>query len=253
MAKTLAAALLLAAIGLVPTYARAADPPLPNKPEPWPFTGIFGTYNEAALQRGFQVYEQVCSACHNLSHLHYADLAGIGYDEAQIKAFAARSEVTTVNNKGKMFKRPARPSDLFVGPFPNEAAAKAAFGGRAPPDLSTIVKARAGGPDLVYGILTGFTKAPKGFPMPPGTFYNKYFPGHRILMPPPLHPGAVHYADGTKATVPQMAHDVASFLTWASHPNLDERHRMGFKVILFLIVAAAVFYAAKRKIWSRIH
>lgn len=252
MAKALLAALLFGALSLAPNLARAqADPPLPH--EQWSFTGIFGTYNDVTLQRGFQVYEQVCSACHNLAHLHYSELTGIGYDEAQIKAIAARSEILAGPNKeGKMFKRPGLPSDFFIGPFPNEEAAKAAFG-VAPPDLSMIVKAREGGPDYVYGILTGFTKAPHGFALPPGTFYDKYFPGHRIHMPPPLHPGAVKFADGTPATVPQMAYDVASFLTWAAHPNLDERHRMGFKVVLFLIVGAGVFYGAKRKIWSRLH
>jgi ubiquinol-cytochrome c reductase cytochrome c1 subunit len=251
--RALAAALFLGAFSLAPSFARAADaPPLPR--EEWPFYGIFGTYNEAALQRGFQVYEEVCATCHNLSHLHYADLAGIGYDPAQIKAFAARSQVLAGPNKeGKMYERPALPSDLFVGPFPNEEAAAAAFAGAVPPDLSMIVKAREGGPNYVYAILTGFTNPPRGFTLPAGTYYNKYFLGHRMHMPPALRPGAVKYADGTQASVPQMAHDVASFLTWASHPNLDERHRTGFKVILFLIVGAGVFYAAKRKIWSRIH
>lgn len=253
MKKALLAALLFGGLSLLPTLAQAQEaPPLPD--ESWSFTGFFGTYNVAALQRGFQVYEQVCSACHNLDHLHYYDLAGIGYDEAEIKAIAAQKKVLAGPNKeGKMYKRPARPSDFFVGPFPNAEAAKASFGGAEPPDLSTIIKARDGGADYVYGILTGFGKPPHGFAMPPGTFYDKYFPGQRIHMPPPLQAGEVKFADGTKATVPQMAHDVATFLTWASHPNLDERHRMGFKVILFLVVAAFVFYGAKRKIWSRIH
>lgn len=253
MLKEAAAAVIACGLAFAPGLARAEDQ-LPLPKQEWPFRGIFGTYDEAALQRGFQVYKQVCSACHNLDHLRYSDLAGIGYDADQIKAIAAQSQVTDGPDKqGKMFKRPARPSDNWVGPFPNEEAAAATFGGTAPPDLSMIVKQREGGPDYVYGILTGFADAPKGETVPPGRYYNKYFLGHIIAMPPPLHPDAVKYADGTSATVPQMAHDVGSFLAWASHPNLDERHRTGFKVILFLVIAAGVFYAAKRKIWSRIH
>ena len=253
MLKKIAFALIVCGLALMPALARAEEtPPLPK--QEWPFDGIFGTYDEAALQRGFQVYTQVCSACHNLDHLHYSDLAGIGYDANQIKAIAAKSQITDGPDKtGKMFKRPARPSDSWVGPFANDEMAAATFGGAAPPDLSMIVKAREGGPDYVYGILTGFTNAPKDAKVPPGRFYNEYFLGHVIAMPPPLNANAVKYADGTSATVPQMARDVSSFLNWASHPNLDERHRTGFKVILFLIITAVVFYAAKRKIWSRIH
>jgi ubiquinol-cytochrome c reductase cytochrome c1 subunit len=253
MMKALACALFLAALALAPATLRAQEAPPPPHQE-WPFYGIFGTYDVAALQRGFQVYKQVCSTCHNLDHLHYNELAAIGYDAAEIKAIAAQAQVTAGPNKeGKMYKRPGRPSDAFVGPFPNEEAASAAFGGVAPPDLSMIVKAREGGPDYVYAILTGFSKPPSGFAVPSGDYYDKYFPGHVIAMPPPLRPDAVKYADGTPATVPQMAHDVASFLTWASHPNLDERHQTGFKVILFLIVGAGVFYGVKRKVWSRLH
>lgn len=253
MLKAAAAAVIACGLALASGLAQAEDQaPLPK--QQWPFDGIFGVYDIPALQRGFQVYKQVCSACHNLDHLHYSDLAGIGYDEDQIKAIAAQYQVTDGPNKeGQMFKRPARPSDGWVGPFPNVEAAENTFGGAAPPDLSMIVKAREGGPDYVYAILTGFANAPKDVPVPPGRYYNEYFLGHVIAMPPPLAANAVKYADGTPATVPQMAHDVASFLNWASHPDLDERHRTGFKVIVFLIVSAGVFYAAKRKIWSRLH
>jgi ubiquinol-cytochrome c reductase cytochrome c1 subunit len=254
----LLAVLLWAALAgsfAAPAHAQIAanqTPPLPH-PE-WSFSGIFGTYDPAALQRGFQVYKQVCSACHPLSHLYYRDLAALGYSPAEIKAIAAQYQVTAgPNAKGEMYKRPAQPFDHIVGPFPNEEAARAANGGALPPDLSMIVKAREGGADYVYGILNGFVKPPKGFKVPPGRYYNEYFPGHLIAMPPPLHPGEVTFADGTKATVPQMAHDVATFLTWASHPNLEARHTVGFSVMLFLIVGVIVFYAAKRKIWSAVH
>ena len=151
-----------------------------------------------------------------------------------------------------MFQRPARPSDPIPGPFPNDQAARVANNGALPPDLSLIAKAREGGPDYVYAILTGFKDAPGGFKMNPNMYYDEYFAGHQIGMPPPLSPDQVKFADGSPSTVPQMAHDVVSFLSWAAEPTLDERHRMGFKVFLFLIVATGVFYAAKRKIWSRI-
>jgi ubiquinol-cytochrome c reductase cytochrome c1 subunit len=259
MAKCLilVAALIWAALSgpfVPPAHAQAGGETPPLLHPQWSFAGIFGTYDPAALQRGFQVYKQVCSACHPLSHLTYQDLAALGYDEQEIKAIAAQYQVTAgPNAQGQMFKRPGLPADTFVGPFANEAAAAAANGGRAPPDLSMIVKAREGGANYVYSILNGFVKPPKGFTVPPGRYYNAYFPGHVIAMPPPLHPNAVTFADGTPATVPQMAHDVATFLTWASYPELDARHQVGFSVMLFLIVGVVVFYAAKRKIWSAVH
>ena len=152
-----------------------------------------------------------------------------------------------------MFQRPGRPSDPIPGPFPNDQAARAANNGALPPDQSLIVKARPGGPDYVYGILTGYKEPPSGFKMLEGMNYNEFFPGHQIAMPPPLADNAVTFADGTPATVPQMAHDITTFLTWAAEPRLEDRHRTGFKVTLFLVVAALVFYAAKRKIWATVH
>jgi ubiquinol-cytochrome c reductase cytochrome c1 subunit len=255
MAKyRVAAAVLLALAALVPTAAGAADetPPLPR--QQWSFDGVFGTYDRAAQQRGFQVYKQVCSACHPVKHLNFSDLAALGYAPSEIKAIAATDQCTDgPNDQGQMFQRPCRPSDPIPGPFPNDKAAQAANGGALPPDLSMIVKARDGGPDYVFWILNGFKPPPSGFTVPTGKYYNEYFPGNLIAMPPPLSDGVVTYADGTKATVPQMAHDVATFLTWASEPNLETRHRTGVKVFLFLIVAVGVFYAAKRKIWAVVH
>ena len=158
------------------------------------------------------------------------------------------------NDQGQMFQRPARPSDSFVAPFPNDQAARVANNGALPPDMSLLVKAREGGPDYVYGIATGFKDAPASCKLGANMYWNEYFPGHQIAMPPPLTAdGQVTYADGTKATIQQMAADVTTFLAWASEPNLNERHRMGVKVILFLLVAAGVFYAAKRRIWAKIH
>ena len=252
MAKSLwiAAAALLALAG----PSRAQDVVTPPHQQ-WSFEGVFGTYDPAALQRGFQVYKEVCSACHPLKHLAFRDLTEIGYSEDQVKGFAAQYQVTDgPNDQGQMYQRPARPSDPFVGPFPNDEAARAANNGALPPDLSMIAKAREGGPDYIYGILTGFKDAPKDVKLNPNMYYNEIFPGHQIAMPPPLTAdGQVTYADGTKSTIPQMAHDVATFLAWASEPNLDARHRMGFKVIVFLIIAIGVLYAAKRKVWSSLH
>src|SRR5271169_1252437 len=251
---TLAAA-VLGGLVLAPGIARAADqnPPLPR--QQWSFDGVFGTYDRAAEQRGFQVFKEVCSVCHPVKHLYLRDLTDIGYTEDEVKAIASTYQVTNEqpNDEGQMFQRAGRPSDPIPGPFPNDQAARAANNGALPPDLSMIVKARPGGPNYVYGILTGYKEAPAGFKMLEGMNYSEYFPGHQIAMPPPLSDGAVTFADGTPATVPQMAHDAVTFLTWAAEPNLDDRHRTGLKVILFLVVAAGVFYAAKRKIWAPIH
>ncbi len=254
MPRHVLAAAALTVLSLASAPARAADEaPTPPRQE-WSFDGVFGTYDRAALQRGFQVYKEVCSACHPVKHLYFRDLAQIGYDENQVKAIAATYQVTDgPNDKGQMYQRPGRSSDPIPGPFPNDEAARAANNGALPPDQSLIVKERDDGPDYVYALLNGFVPPPHGFEVRPGLYYNEYFPGHQIAMPPPLSAGAVTYADGTKATVPQMAHDVTTFLTWAAEPNLEERHRTGFKVFLFLIVGVGVFYAAKRRIWAAIH
>jgi ubiquinol-cytochrome c reductase cytochrome c1 subunit len=246
-----AASLFAAAVaGLARAQEEAPEPPHQH----WSFEGVFGTYDRAALQRGLQVYKEVCSACHALKHLYYRDLTELGYTEDQVKGFAAQFQVTDgPNDQGQMFERPARPSDRFVPPFPNDQAARAANNGALPPDLSLITKAREGGPDYADAILTGFKDPPPGFKLNPNMYYDEYFPGHQIAMPPPLSDNQVNYADGTKATVAQEAHDVVSFLSWAAEPTLEQRHRMGFKVILFLLIAAGVFYAAKRKIWASVH
>jgi ubiquinol-cytochrome c reductase cytochrome c1 subunit len=252
--QVLCAVVVAAALAVMSGGASAADdtPSLPH--QEWSFDGVFGTYDQAALQRGFQIYKQVCSACHPVKHLDFRDLSQIGYSEDEIKALAATYQVTDgPNDQGQMYQRPARPSDPIPGPFANDEAAKVANNGALPPDQSLIVKARDGGPNYVYALLNGYVSPPAGFHLASGMYYNEYFPGHAIAMPPPLSPNAVTFADGTPATVPQMAHDIATFLTWAAEPNLNERHRTGFKVFFFLIVAAGVFYAAKRKIWSRVH
>src|SRR6202162_2164332 len=182
--------------------ARAQEEAPPPPHQEWSFNGVFGTYDRAALQRGFQVYKEVCSTCHPVRHLYYRDLEELGYTEDQVKGIAAQVQVTDgPNDQGQMFQRPGRPSDPIPGPFPNDQAARVANNGALPPDLSLITKAREGGADYVYAIVTGFKDAPAGFKMNPNMNYDEYFPGHQIAMPPPLNPDQVKYADGTPALV----------------------------------------------------
>jgi ubiquinol-cytochrome c reductase cytochrome c1 subunit len=222
----------------------------------WSWDGIFGTYDRAALQRGFQVYKDVCSACHSLDLLSYRNLTGIGLTDDQAKKIAEADLITDgPNEEGEMFERPGRLSDSFKAPFPNVQAARAANNGALPPDLSLITKARIGGADYLHALLTGYGDPPAGVTLNDGMSYNQYFPvgQFQIAMPPPLSDGAVTYADGTEATVDQMARDVATFLTWAAEPEMEDRKRTGVKTILFLIVLTGLFYAVKRKVWADVH
>lgn len=252
--RALRSALAAALLGLfsLAAPAFAQETPLPS--ENWSFGGLFGSYDLAAAQRGFWVYFKVCSACHSMNLLHYRDLAGIGIGEGQIKAIAASVTVPHgVDDQGQPVTGPGLPADQFRAPFPNEAAARSAFGGAEPPDLSLMVNAREGHANYVYGILTGFVNPPKDFAVPAGRYYNEHFPGNLIAMPPPLHDDAVEYADGTKATVPQMAHDVVTFLAWAANPDLVQRKQIGVRVVLFLLLMTGLTYAAKRKVWADVH
>src|SRR5579862_3585676 len=235
MMRALAVALLGLAALATPALAQDEGASIPR--QSWSFDGPFGTYDRAALQRGFQVYQEVCSNCHSLNLVAYRDLAALGYNDDQVKAIAAQKEVTDgPNDQGEMFQRPARPSDHFVPAFPNDQANRAAHNGALPPDQSLIVKARAGGlgilfgatgADYAYAILTGYKDPPAGEKLPDNQYYNSYFPGHHIAMPPPLTDDIVTYGDGTKATVQQEAHDVVTFLTWAAEPNMEDRKRTG--------------------------
>lgn len=242
-----AAALLSAFFG--GNAAMAAD-----GPPKWSFDGIFGSYDRAALKRGFQVYHDVCSACHSLNLVYYRNLQQIGFSQDEVKAIAGEKQVTDgPNDQGEMFQRPARPNDHFVPPFANEQLARLANNGALPPDLSVIVKAREGGPDYIYSIMTGFVDPPEGFKVPDGMFYNAAFPGHAIAMPPPLSEGVVTYADQTPATVPQMSEDVVIFLNWAAEPELEARKKLGLQTMIFLVLLTAMLYAVKRKVWSGLH
>lgn len=250
-----AALALAVAAGLALVSGARAQEETPPLPRPgWSFSGVFGTFDRAALQRGFQIYSEVCSNCHSLKFLHYRDLAALGYDEDEIKVIAAQKQVTAgPNDQGDMFQRPAEPSDAFVPPFPNDQMARLANNGALPPDLSLIIKAREGGPDYVYGILTGYKEAPANVKVPEGMNYNLYFPSHDIAMPQPLSDGAMTYADGTKASLDQEAHDIVTFLSWAAEPKMEDRKRIGAKAMLFLLVMTGVLYGAKRKIWADLH
>lgn len=255
MRKIVLALAGIAGIAFAGAAAKAQEEPALLTPlHPWSFAGPFGTIDRAAAQRGFQVYEEVCSKCHSMNLLHYRDLTGIGYTEDQVKAFASQHQVSDgPNDQGEMFQRPGRPADKFVAPFPNEKAARAALNGALPPDLSVITKARSGAADYVYSILNGYGEAPPDVKVADGMYYNKFFPGHQIAMPPPLAGKDVTYADGTEATLEQEAYDVATFLTWASEPTMEERHYTGAKVLIFLLAMTGVLYGAKRKIWSDVH
>lgn len=245
---------LAAVAALVGGLALPASPASAQEPgglvhQNWSFGGLFGTYDRAAAQRGFQVYKDVCSACHSLKHGHFRDLAGIGLTPNEIKAIAATATVPDIGDDGQPDTRPGLPSDQFVSPYPNAKAAAAALGAD-PPDLSLVEKSFEGGADFVYAILTGYTEPPASFKLTEGTYYNRAFPGHQIKMPKPLSDDQVTYADGTPANVAQMSHDVVTFLAFMSNPELEERKRMGIKVVLFLVLLTGVVYAVKRRVWA---
>lgn len=251
--RKLALALGAAAIVGIGAATAAEEPKLPS--EHWSFDGIFGTYDRASLQRGFQVYKEVCSACHAVKELYYRDLAALGFSEEEVKALAAQVQVTDAqpNDQGEMVQRPGRPSDPIARPFPNDQAARAANNGALPPDLALITKAREGGADYVFGILNGYAPPPADIKLGEGMNYNLYFPGHQIAMPPPLQDGRVTYADGTTASVGQMSHDVVTFLAWAANPEMVQRKQIGWRVVLYLLLLTGLTYAVKRKVWAEVH
>lgn len=246
--------LALAAVVAVSAAASAAESSVALPKQNWSFSGPLSTFDRPALQRGLQVYKQVCAACHSLNRLAYRNLSALGYNEAEIKAIAAEYSVMDgPNDEGEMFERPARPSDIFKAPFANDEAARYANNGALPPDLSLIVRARSGGPDYIYALLTGYTEAPADFTVSEGMHYNKYFAGHQIAMAAPLVAGGVTYEDGTDASVEQMAKDVSTFLTWASEPVMEKRKQVGLKAMIFLLVFSLLMYATKRKVWKDVH
>src|SRR6201996_4302851 len=270
IALAFALGLSLAGAATVASAQEADAPPRLH----WSFSGPFGTYDPAQLQRGFKIYREVCSNCHSLKLLAFRNLADPGgpeFTEAQAATIAGTFQVTDgPNDQGQMFQRPGKISDNFPPPFANDQAARAALGGKLPPDMSDLAKARGyewgfpwfivdaftmyqeDGPDYIHAILNGYTDAPAGFVLPPGGQYNKYLPGHAIGMPKPLSDGQVEYTDGTPATVDQYGKDVAAFLVWAAEPTLDARHRLGFQVMIFLIVFAGLLYFTKKRVWHAV-
>ena len=270
---------LAAAIGLIAVSVPAAHAAETLQPPAlkWSFSGPFGKYDRAQLQRGFKVYREVCQNCHGMTLLSFRNLAeagGPGFSPAQAAAVAAEYKIKDgPNDAGDMFERPGRPADRFPAPFPNENAARAANGGAYPPDMSVMAKARTyergfpwfvfdalpftqyqeHGPDYIHALMTGYAQAPAGMTMPAGMNYNKFFPGHMIGMPPPLQEGQVTYDDGTKGTIDQYGRDVSAFLMWAAEPHMEARKRIGFQVMIFLIVFAGLVYFTKKKVWSSVH
>ena len=222
----------------------------------WSFKGFFGKFDRASLQRGYQVYTEVCSACHSMKYLSYRNLyekGGPEFSKEQAKIIAAQFEVIDgPNNDGEMFNRPARLSDNFVGPYANDQAATAANGGAYPPDMSVLVKARKGGADYIYSVLMGYEDPPSDIILDDGVYYNKYMPGNKIKMSQPLMAGAVDYVDGTNTSEEQMAKDVVAFLAWAAEPHLEARHKIGFRAMIYLFIITILVYFSMKKLWSRI-
>ncbi len=228
------------------------EPKLPS--QSWSFNGPLGTYDRASAQRGFQVYKEVCSNCHSMKEGYYRNLEGIGLTADEVKAVASTITVPgETDDQGQAVDRPATPADHFKSPFANDKAARAANNGALPPDQSVIEKAREGGADYIYALLNGYRDPPANVKMGQGMYYNVYFHGNQIAMPAPLQQGSVTYADGTPATVEQEARDVAQFLTYMANPEMEQRKRMGVKVVLFLAMMTGLTYAVKRKVWADVH
>tara|TARA_A100001011_G_C14210421_1_gene799640 strand:- start:389 stop:1159 length:771 start_codon:yes stop_codon:yes gene_type:complete len=217
----------------------------------WPFDGFFGRFDYASIQRGFQVYREVCAACHGIRHIYFRDLGSIGYDNEELKSIASEYEIIDgPNDEGEMYERFAKPSDKFVGPYSNMNEARSANNGAYPPDLSLITKARAGGADYIYNLLNGYKDPPEEFELSEGMYYNIFYPGNQIAMPAPISDDIVEYLDDTPATQDQIIRDITSFLVWTAEPELEVRKSMGVKVLFFLVLITLMLLAVKRKIWS---
>jgi ubiquinol-cytochrome c reductase cytochrome c1 subunit len=278
--KWLAALVTGAAMASVsPAFGAAEHPPEIPRQE-WTFGGMTGHYDNEQLRRGYQVYKNVCAACHGMRLLHYRNLSEPGgpeLAEGNVEQIAAEAQVTDgPNDDGEMFTRPGKPADRFVLPYPNAKAAAAANGGAVPPDLSVMAKARtyerAGpwyleplnwisdvttnyqeqGSDYLHALLTSYVEPPSDMTMAPGMYYNAAFPGHQIAMPAPLSDGVVTYPDGVPGTVENYSRDVTAFLMWAAEPKLEERKRMGLKVLIYLAILAALLYLSKRALWRNV-
>jgi ubiquinol-cytochrome c reductase cytochrome c1 subunit len=249
--RSITAIALAVGVAIAPQGARAAGEYDTPPPANLSFQGFFGTFDRAAAQRGLQVYRQVCANCHGLRLVAFRNLRALGLTEEQVAAIAAEYQIVDgPNDEGQMFERPGRASDRFRSPFPNERAARAANNGAYPPDLSVMTKARHYGANYIRALLTGYQDPPEGVEIGEGMHYNRYFPGRQIAMANVLFDDMMEFADGTPATVEQMARDVTTFLAWAAEPEMEQRRQMGIRVVLFLLILGGLTYAMKRRVWA---
>ena len=245
---------LVALIMVINANSACTESHVKTPPEiDWSFNGVFGVFKRDQLQRGFQVYKEVCSVCHGIELVRYEKLAALGFSKAEIKAIAAEAEVPgPLDNDGEPTKRKGIPGDHFAPPYPNSNAARAANNGAFPPDLALMAKARKNGTDYIYAILDGYELAPDDFGLMDGMYYNPYFDGNQIAMPPPLSDNIVTYSDGTTASTKQMAEDVAAFLAWTAEPELEARRQLGIKVLIYLSFFTILMYCMMRRTWRKI-
>ena len=245
-------AALVATLLAGPALAAGGDVALTKRD--WSFNGPFGTFDKAAMQRGFQVYREVCAGCHSMQYIAFRNFADLGYNEAEIKAIAAEYDVEDgPNDEGEMFTRPGIPADRMPSPYPNDNAARAGNGGALPPDLSLIAKARANGPDYLYSLLIGYKEAPASMNVPDGMYYNDAYPGNLIAMPQPLYGDDVTYAYGADASIEGSAADLTQFLMWAAEPKMEARKRIGVAAVFFLSIFVVLSVMAKRRVWADLH
>ncbi|XP_029525054.1 cytochrome c1, heme protein, mitochondrial-like [Oncorhynchus nerka] len=230
---------------------KASDLELHPPNYPWTHSGMLSALDHGSIRRGYQVYKQVCSACHSMEYLAFRNLVGVSHTEAEVKVLAEEIEVVDgPDESGEMFTRPGKLSDYFPKPYSNPEAARAANGGALPPDLSYIVNARHGGEDYVFSLLTGYCEPPAGVEVREGLYYNPYFPGQAIGMAPPIYNEVLEFEDGTPATMSQVAKDVCTFLRWAAEPEHDQRKRMGLKLLMGSAILVPLVYYMKRHRWS---
>ena len=241
-------------VGVTSSSAWGADGDVTLKTRDWSFSGPFGTFDKAAMQRGFQVYNEVCAGCHSMKLIAFRNFADLGYNEAEIKALAAQYEVQDgPNDDGEMFMRPAIPADRMPSPYANDNAARAGNNGALPPDLSLIAKARPNGPNYLYSLLSSYGNAPNDKEVPDGMYYNAAYPGHLIAMPQPLYGDDVEYSDGAATSIEAVSADLTQFLMWAAEPKMEVRKRTGVAAVFFLSIFVIFSYLAKRRIWADVH
>nr|WP_321983452.1 cytochrome c1 [uncultured Lichenicoccus sp.] len=250
--RRLAAPVLVAALATASLPAAAQQlQALPVTPQTWSFDGATGRFDYASVQRGYAVYSQVCASCHSLRQMTYGDLSALGLDADQVHDIAAGQPVPAgTDATGNVVLRAATPADHLRLPYPNDAAARAANAGALPPDQSRLATTIQGGPTFIQAYLTGFRDTPATVTLGAGMHYNDYVPGNAIAMPDVLHDAHVKYTDGTRATPAQMAHDVTSFLSWVAQPHLEERRRLGVRVLVYLTLLLGLVVVVKRRTWA---